>query len=70
MGPMKASRPLTAVIERDGSGYVALCPELDIASQGETIEEASANLVEALILFFETAHGSEVERRMHAEALA
>jgi predicted RNase H-like HicB family nuclease len=69
MGSMKASRRLTAVIEREESGYVALCPELDIASQGETIEEARANLVEALTLFFETAHGSEVKRRMHAEVL-
>ena len=69
MSSMKASRRLTAVIEREGSGYVALCPELDIASQGETIEAARANLVEALTLFFETAHDSEVERRMHAEVL-
>ena len=28
------TKTLTAIIERDGEGYVALCPELDIASQG------------------------------------
>jgi predicted RNase H-like HicB family nuclease len=45
-------KQLTAIIEREGDGYVALCPELDIASQGETIEEARHNLREALELFF------------------
>jgi predicted RNase H-like HicB family nuclease len=64
---MGTTRKLTAIIEREGDGYVALCPELDIASQGETIEQARANLVEALTLFFETAHPSEVERRLHSE---
>jgi predicted RNase H-like HicB family nuclease len=62
-------RTLTAIIERDGSGYVALCPELDVASQGATVEEARANLVEALELFFETADPSEVQRRMRADRL-
>lgn len=37
-------RQLTAIIEREGVGYVSLCPELDIASQGATIEQARANL--------------------------
>lgn len=50
---------LTAIIEREGDGYVALSPELDIASQGDTIEEARKNLVEALELFFETADPAE-----------
>ena len=54
---------LTAIIEREGDGYVALCPELDIASQGDTIEEALANLKEALEGFFETASAEEVRRR-------
>jgi predicted RNase H-like HicB family nuclease len=58
---------MTAIIEREEDGYVALCPELDIASQGSTIEEARANLVEALTLFFETASESEVTRRLHRE---
>jgi predicted RNase H-like HicB family nuclease len=40
---------------------------LDIASQGGTVEEARANLVEALTLFFETADASEVERRLHED---
>jgi predicted RNase H-like HicB family nuclease len=58
---------MTAIIEREDDGFVALCPELDIASQGATIEEARANLVEALTLFFETASASEVARRLHSE---
>ncbi|HEY1160312.1 MAG TPA: type II toxin-antitoxin system HicB family antitoxin [Terracidiphilus sp.] len=58
---------MTAIIEREGDGFVALCPELDIASQGSSVEEARANLVEALTLFFETASSSEVVRRLHSE---
>jgi predicted RNase H-like HicB family nuclease len=46
---------------------VALCPELDIARQGSSIEDARANLVEALTLFFESASSSEVERRFYSE---
>ncbi len=60
---MSTLRRLTAVIEREGAGYVALCPEFDIASRGETVEEARANLTEALTLFFEDADPSEVGRR-------
>jgi len=58
---------LTAIIEREDEGFVSLCPELDIASQGSSVEEAQANLVEALTLFFETADASEVTRRFHSE---
>ena len=63
---MKSHR-LSAIIEREGEGFVSLCPELDIASQGSSIEEARANLVEALSLFFETADPSEVTRRFRSE---
>jgi predicted RNase H-like HicB family nuclease len=58
---------LTAIIEREEESFVSLCPELDIASQGSSIEEARANLAEAITLFFETAEASEVERRFHGE---
>lgn len=64
---MKTTRQLTAIIERDGDAYVALCPELDIASQGSTVEAARTNLVEALELFFESADQTEVARRLHPE---
>ena len=60
-------KQLTAIIEREGKGYVSLCPELDIASQGETIEEARMNLREALELFFETASPTEIQTRLHDE---
>jgi len=62
-------RRLTAIIEREDDGYVALCPEYDIASEGATIEEARDNLVEALTLFFESADASEVMRRYQPEVL-
>jgi predicted RNase H-like HicB family nuclease len=58
---------LTAIIEREGDGYVSLCPELDIASQGDSIEQARDNLREALELFFETASPEEAKRRLHHE---
>ena len=58
---------LTAIIEKEGDGYVALCPELDVASQGDTIEEARKNLQEALELFFEAASPEEIRQRLHEE---
>ena len=48
-------RQFTGIIEREGNRFVALCPELDIASQGNTVEEARTNLIEAIELFFEVA---------------
>ena len=60
-------RHLTAIIEREGNGYVSLCPELDVASQGDSIEEVRQNLREALELFFETASAEEIQRRVHQE---
>jgi predicted RNase H-like HicB family nuclease len=54
----------TAVITRDGELFVALCPELDIASQGESREQAEANLVEAVELFFASASPNEIAERM------
>jgi len=64
---MRQKQRLTAIIEREGDGYVALCPELDIASQGDNVEEARDNLTESLELFFETASSQEVKERMHQE---
>jgi len=64
---MNSGQRLTAIIEREDDGFAGLCPELDIASQGASIEEARANLVEALTLFFETAAPSEITRRLRHE---
>ena len=60
-------RQFTAVIERDEDWYVALCPELDIASQGKSVEEARHNLIEAIESFFEAASPSEIRERSHTE---
>jgi len=54
---------LTAIIQREEDGFVSLCPEFDIASQGETVEIAKANLKEAVELFYECASPSEIKRR-------
>ena len=61
------TRRLTAIIQREGDGFVALCPELDVASQGDTIESARENLREALELFFKCAPAEEVQQRMGDE---
>jgi len=64
---MRTSYRLTGIIEREDDGYVALCPELDIASQGDTVEEARRNLIEALELFLESASPQEIQTRIHTE---
>ena len=64
---MKNKYQFTAVIEKEDNVYVALCPELDIASQGNTVEEAKANLQEAVELFFEHASETEIKERLHDE---
>ena len=61
------TKTLTAIVNRENDGYVALCPELDIASQGDTIEQARDNLREALELFYETADPSEISTRLRGE---
>ena len=60
-------RTFTALVQREGDGWVALCPELDVASQGDTVELAKANLQEAVELFLETAADAEIQQRLHAE---
>ena len=63
------SRRLTALIHREDDVYVPLCPELDIASQGASIEEARDNLREALERFLECASPDEIEERWHTDVL-
>ena len=58
---------LTAIIEGEGDGYVALCPERDIASQGTSVSEARENLKEAIELFYEAAPEEDAQRRLHSE---
>ena len=57
----------TALLEKEGEEYVALCPELDVASQGATVEEAMTNLREAVELFLACASPEEVKSRLHSE---
>ncbi len=60
-------KKFTAIIEKEDDGYVALCPEIDVASQGETVANARANLKEAIELFFEVASQEEINSRLHDE---
>jgi predicted RNase H-like HicB family nuclease len=62
-----ATTVYTAIIEKEGAVYAALCPELDVASQGTTVEEATANLREAVELFLECADAEEIGRRSRTE---
>lgn len=57
----------TGISEKEGDLYVALCPELDVASQGVTVEEATANLREAVELLLESASPEEIEQRLHTD---
>jgi len=66
---MKEVLHLTAIIRGDGDGFVSLCPELDIASQGDTVEDARSNLIEALEGFLAVADPSEIEDRLQTEML-
>ncbi len=66
---MEATRTLTAVLIREDDGFVALCPEVDVASQGETAAEAKSNLQEAVELFFECASEKEIAERLASEPL-
>jgi len=56
----------TAILEKEGDGYFSLCPELDVASQGASIEEAVENLKEAVELFLETADAEEISDRLRS----
>ena len=62
------TRSLTAVLIRENDGFVALCPEVDVASQGDSVEDAKKNLREAVELFFECASPQEVEERLSSES--
>lgn len=64
---MENTHRFTAMIYREHNGFVAICPELDVASQGDSVENASSNLREAVELFMETADASEIESRLHGE---
>lgn len=58
----------TAVLRREEDQYVAFTPDLDIASQGDTTEEALSNLREAVSLFLECASPEELAGRWTEDA--
>ena len=62
-----AMRTFTAMLQREGDGYMAVCPELDVSSQGDTLEKACANLCEAVELLLKTASPEEIDRRLRCE---
>ncbi|MEM8831527.1 MAG: type II toxin-antitoxin system HicB family antitoxin [Cyanobacteria bacterium P01_G01_bin.19] len=64
---MQSTKRFTAIIEKENNGYISLCPELDIASQGLSIEEAQDNLLEAIELFLEVADPTEIASRLDKE---
>lgn len=60
-------RQFGTIISKEDDMYVSFCPELDIASQGATIDEAKSNLREAIELFFEHASENEINTRLNPE---
>jgi predicted RNase H-like HicB family nuclease len=65
-----ASTSFTAILEKEGDQWVALCPELDVASQGASVEEATSNLREAVELLLECADPTEIDQRLNGGVLA
>lgn len=57
----------TAILRRSEKSWVALCLQLDVVSQGKTVEDARANLTEAVELFLETASPAEIKQRTRGE---
>ena len=64
---MKQFKQLTCILEREGDSYVSLCPQIDIANQGNSVEEARKNLVDAIELFLEMASPNEILARVYSE---
>ncbi|MGF1679315.1 MAG: type II toxin-antitoxin system HicB family antitoxin [Candidatus Methylacidiphilales bacterium] len=62
------TRSLTAVLIQEGDGFVALCHEIDVASQGNSVVEAKDNLREGVELFFECASTKEITERLSSES--
>ncbi len=60
---MTGSQRFTAMIFREDDGYVAVCPQLDVASQGDSLQHAAANLREAVELFLDNASPMEILTR-------
>jgi predicted RNase H-like HicB family nuclease len=56
------TRPFAATVWHEGDWYVSQCLEVDVASQGETEEEALANLKEALELYFESPQATRAAK--------
>ncbi len=66
---MRRMQQLTAIIEHDGDRYVAMCPEMDMTSQGVSVEDARVNLARVVQRFFQTADASEIESRLHKDVV-
>jgi predicted RNase H-like HicB family nuclease len=64
---MKQFKQLPCIIEQEGDSYVSLCPQIDIASQGNSVKEARKNLVEAIELFLEIASQKEILAKAYSE---
>jgi predicted RNase H-like HicB family nuclease len=58
---MPVPRSLSAAVHREEDWYVAQCLEVDVASQGPTIDESLANLAEAVALYLEEAFPATTE---------
>ena len=52
---MESKLLLNVIVKEENKGYSVICPELNVASQGETFEEAISNIKEAVELYIESA---------------
>ena len=60
-------RPFPARVWKEGDWYVSQCLEVDVASQGETEEEAHTNLKEALELYFQPPQATRPPEQPYIE---
>ena len=64
---MEGTVALTFVVEREDDQYVALCPQLDVASQGDSIEDAVAHLENAVLLYLDVIEEDGERERIFRE---
>lgn len=65
-----STQSFTAIVHKEGNVWVSHCPELDVASHGESIEGAKGALKEAVELFLESASAEEIQHRLEGTHLS
>src|SRR5215210_5594533 len=65
--PMEKTITVTLKVEREDDQYVSLCPELEVASYGDSVEDAVAHLKDAVLLYLDTIEQDGERERIFRE---